>query len=218
MIETPWSVVLTVIFVFIAVICVIHLAHSRRPVPIGVDHPGHDGADAVHADAAHSGPVAAAVHVDHLVMSLAMVLMVWHPVAVVGTWVQVVIFAAFAALMLWGLPALHTAADRIGSVGHVLLNAAMIWMLLAMPLLMGHPMSGSGDPHAGHHGGSMDSMPMEMTPTPVWATAVNWAAVVVSAVVALWWLVHLIRDRGHRLHAVCHLLMGAGMAIMLALM
>lgn len=43
-------------------------------------------------------------------------------------------------------------------------------------------------------------------------------AVVLSAVITTWWLVRLLRYPGHRAHSACHLLMAAGMALMLALM
>nr|WP_281392021.1 DUF5134 domain-containing protein [Brachybacterium halotolerans] len=184
------------------------MAQARRSV--GTSDPHH---------AAHQGPVATAVHVNHLVMSLAMLLMVWRPVGQVGTWVQVIIFSVFGVLMLAGLPSVHGWVERVGVFTHLVLNAAMVWMLLAMPLLMGHAMDMSSDEHAAHHGGgSMDSMPMQMTPAPAWATTVNWVAVSLSFVVAVWWLVRILRERGHRVHAACHLLMAAGMALMLALM
>lgn len=208
MIESPWSFVLTAIFLVTAALCALHLAQSRRAsaaVTTGSVH------------ASHHGPVATAVHVNHLVMSLAMLLMVWRPVGTAGTWIQVALFALFGAVMLLGLPAVHGVSERVGVVSHVVLNAAMIWMLLAMPLLMGHAMGGSADAHAGHHGsGGGDEM--EKAPTPTWAEVVNWGAVVFSAVVAAWWLVRLYRDPAHRAHSACHLLMAAGMALMLALM
>lgn len=209
-IESPWSFVLTAIFLATAVLCALHLAQSRRAsaaVTTGSVH------------ASHHGPIAAAVHMNHLVMSLAMLLMVWRPVGTAGTWIQVAIFALFGAVMLLGLPAVHAVGERVGVVSHVVLNAAMIWMLLAMPLLMGHAMGGPADAHAGHHGGGGgDEMATEMAPTPAWAAGVNWGAIVLSAVVAAWWLVRLFRDPAHRAHSACHLLMAAGMALMLALM
>ncbi|MFJ6044881.1 DUF5134 domain-containing protein [Brachybacterium paraconglomeratum] len=163
--------------------------------------------------------MATAVHVNHLVMSLAMLLMVWRPVGTAGTWIQVALFALFTVVMLLGLPTVHGVSERVGVVNHVVLNSVMIWMLLAMPLLMGHAMGGSADAHAGHHGGGTgDEMAMEMAPAPAWAEAVNWGAVVLSAVITTWWLVRLLRDPGHRAHSACHLLMAAGMALMLALM
>ncbi len=206
MFTLPWSPALSAVFVVTGVVCVLHLAQSLRAVA-GV-HVHHD----------HDVPVGTAVHVDHLVMSLAMLLMIWRPVGTAGTWVQSVVFTAFAALMLVSVSRAHDAVQRVDLLGHVVLNAAMVWMLAAMPLLMGQPMSTPSDPHAAHHGGSMDTMAMQLTPTPAWAAVANGVVIAISVLVALWWLVRLARDRGHRLHAGCHLLMGAGMASMLALM
>jgi len=209
-IESPWSFVLTAIFLATAVLCALHLAQSRRAPAAMTTESVHDS---------HNGPIATAVHVNHLVMSLAMLLMVWRPVGTAGTWIQVALFALFGVVMLLGLPTVHAVGERVAVVSHVMLNAAMIWMLLAMPLLMGHDMGGPVDAHAGHHGGGTgDEMAMEMTPTPAWVEAVNWGAVVLSAVIAVWWLVRLLRDPAHRAHSACHLLMAAGMALMLALM
>ncbi|MDN5686871.1 MAG: DUF5134 domain-containing protein [Brachybacterium sp.] len=210
MIKTPWSLLLTAIFLATTVLCSVHLAQSRGT---STARPGRS------PHAAHDGPVATTVHVNHLVMSLAMLLMVWRPVGTVGTWVQVTIFAFFGVLMLLGLPTVRGIGERIGTAGHVALTAAMIWMLLAMPLLMGHAVGSSGDAHAGHHGGGSDgAAAMDMIPTPAWASGVNWAAVVLSAVVSAWWLGRLLGHPAHRVHSACHLLMGAGMALMLALM
>lgn len=206
MFTLPWSLALSAIFVVTGAVCVLHLAQSLRPAtePLG-DH-------------GHGGPVAVTVHVDHLVMSLAMLLMIWRPVGSVGTWAQIVVFAAFAVLLLVALLRAHGAAHRVDLAGHAALNAAMVWMLGTMPLLMGRSASASSDPHAAHHGGSMGSMAMQPTPTPAWASVGTGIAIAICVLVALWWLVRLARDRGHRLHAGCHLLMGAGMALMLALM
>lgn len=208
MIETPWSFVLTAIFLVTAVLCALHLTQSRSASAAAT-------VGSVHA--AHHGPIATAVHVNHLVMSLAMLLMVWRPVGTAGTWVQVTTFALFGVLMLIGLPSVLRTVDRVGLASHVVLNAAMIWMLLAMPLLMGHAMGSSTDAHAAHHG-SGDAMAVVMTPTPGWVAVVNWVAVVLSAVVAVWWLERLFRAPSHRVHSACHLLMAAGMALMLPLM
>ncbi|WP_341855291.1 DUF5134 domain-containing protein [Brachybacterium sp. GPGPB12] len=210
MIESPWSFVLTAIFLATAVFCAVHLAQSRGASAAVITGSVHSS---------HHGPVATAVHVNHLVMSLAILLMVWRPVGTAGTWIQVALFALFTVVILLGLPTVHGVSERVGVVNHVVLNSVMIWILLAMPLLMGHAMGGSADAHAGHHGGGTgDEMAMEMAPAPAWAEAVNWGAVVLSAVITTWWLVRLLRDPGHRAHSACHLLMAAGMALMLALM
>lgn len=206
MFTLPWSLALSAVFVVTGVVCGIHLARTWGAAAGA--HGRHD----------HGALVARAVHVDHLVMSLAMLLMIWRPVGTAGTWMQSAVFTAFAALMLVSVPRAHDAAQRVDLVGHAVLNAAMVWMLATMPLLMGHPMSTPSDPHAAHHGGSMDTMAMQLNPTPTWATVATGITIAISVLVALWWLVRLARDRGHRLHAGCYLVMGAGMASMLALM
>ena len=209
MFDASWSLVMTVVFLATAVLCGLHLARSARPVtPLS--------GSAAHA--AHSGPVATTVHVNHLVMSLAMLLMVWRPVGSAGTWAQVAIFGLFALLMLMGLPTLPGVLARVGLLSHVVLNASMIWMLLAMPLLMGHAEHGGTDEHAAHHAGAETAAAVAVLPVPAWATTVNAAAMALSALVALWWLGRLLRESEHRAHSACHLLMGGGMALMLALM
>lgn len=105
------------------------------------------------------------------------------------------------------------ASQRISLLAHAVLNGAMIWMLLAMPLLM------AGDSVAGgmsgpHHGGDAAAMP---TGTPVWADAVNVSFVILSASSAGWWLLALLR-RGRHVHDACYAGMAAGMAVMLAIM
>lgn len=207
-IETPWSFALTAIFLATAVLCALQLAHSR-------DASAGDS----RARSRRDGAISTAVHLNHLVMSLAMLLMVWLPVGAVGTWVQVVIFALFGLLMLSGLPSEASANARIGLSSHVLLNVAMIWMLLAMPLLMGHARGDSDGANAAHHGDVPDdAMAMETLAPPAWASGVNYAAVALSALIALWWTTRLLREPGHRLHTACHLLMAGGMYLMLALM
>ncbi|WP_295010412.1 DUF5134 domain-containing protein [uncultured Microbacterium sp.] len=197
MIDAPWNIVLTLLFVFTGAVCARELIVRRgRPrTQSGVSD------DAV-------------IDITHLVMSAAMILMLWVMVIDAVTWAQVALFAVFALALV---PAFRTSRDgaaRISLAGHVVLDAAMIWMLAAMPLLMSDmPMSGGG--HAAHHGGMAMAEP---TPTPVWADVVNGVFIVLCLAVALWWAVQLVRVRGHRLHASCHLLMGAGMAAMLWLM
>src|SRR5699024_10090229 len=116
----------------------------------------------------------------------------------------------------------------------------MMWMLLAVPLQMPHPLDdgahgeAGGEGHAGHHGdhaysgdhahhgdhahsGGSD-MAQAMAQTPDWATAVNWVAIALSALAAVWWLLLLVRSRRIGIHTLCHAVMGLGMAGMLALM
>ena len=208
MIETPWSFALPAIFLATAILCALHLAQTRGAA-----------AAPMNPHARHESAISTAVHVNHLVMSLAMLLMVWRPVGTAGTWVQVAIFTLFGALMLSGIFAEVSVSERISLSRHTSLNVTMIWMLLAMPMLMAHPRDGSGDVHAAHHGGaSADPASIPPVTAPAWASGASWAAIGVSGLVAVWWAVRLLREPGHRVHAACHLLMAAGMSLMLALM
>src|SRR5699024_472312 len=154
-----------------------------------------------------------------------------------ATWGQVAFFAVLTVVMIIGGVGLRGRTPRISLASHIVLNAAMVWMLLAMPLLMAHPMDDSahgdagGEGHAGHngehaypahhvyhaHSGGSD-MAQAMAQTPDWATAVNWVAIALSALAAVWWLLLLVRSRRIGIHTLCHAVMGLGMAGMLALM
>lgn len=157
------------------------------------------------------------VGVNHLVMSVCMLLMTWMPAGTVGTWTQVALFAVLAVGLLASACRAPSAALRIDLSGHVLLNGAMIWMLLAMPVLMGH-MPGSGSASAHHGNTGSDEAMAPMAPAPDWMVSLNWAGVAVCSAIAVWWLAQVIIRTRHRVHALCHLLMSAGMALMLALM
>ena len=153
------------------------------------------------------------LHINHAVMSAAMILMIWVIVSDVAVWAQVALFAVLALALL---PALRGASDRARRadlVGHLGLNAAMIWMLAAMPLLMADV--GGLEGHAGH--GSAVAIAPAGHP-PGWAIAVNSLFVVVCAAGVLWWLVRATAVREHRLPALGHGLMAAGMGTMLVLL
>mgnify|MGYP004171193529 CR=1 FL=1 len=68
-----------------------------------------------------------------------------HALLPTMTWAQIALFAIFALALLSALARAHGFPHRVELVGHVVLNAAMIWMLAAMPLLMaGMDMGGDG--------------------------------------------------------------------------
>ncbi len=158
---------------------------------------------------------------SHLVMSAAMIVMVWWPAGLVGTVVQVVVFAAFAVAFVQAGVRASDAAGRIGAVGHTIMNAAMAWMLATMPLLMaGMTLTGnSGGGHA-HHGSvaSADPAAPAHGAAPVWAVAVNWVWIALLVAAAGWWIVRLIRGRRKPGGAWCHSVMAVAMALMLAVM
>lgn len=189
---SPWNLILTLTFGITGAICIGDLLIGRR-----------------RAFAGPSRRDELLVDVNHAVMSAGMILMTWVVVPDVATWTQVAVFAIFALALVMALrTSPQVAVHRIDLVGHLVMNGAMIWMLAAMPLLM-------GDMHRhGEHGGHHDLL----TSTPVWADAVNAAFVTLSAAGGLWWLYRLLVAPGHRVHLLCHVLMAAGMAIMLVMM
>ncbi|QHC02304.1 DUF5134 domain-containing protein [Epidermidibacterium keratini] len=149
-------------------------------------------------------------------MSVAMIVMIWWPAGTTGTWVQVVVFAVIgAAVLVGGLRATRWPV-RVDSVAHVLLTGAMIWMLAAMPLIMGHAPSSGG----GHHGAAVvaTSATTPAMSTPAAVAVITWSLVAVSVVCGLWWLRRLFAAPRGVLHAGCHVLMAGGMALMLAVM
>lgn len=199
MIAAPWDVVLTVLFAATFLVCAAHLVRRRRAR--GPEARGLDDAQLV--------------DVNHAVMSVSMIAMAWLPQSDVVLWAQLGLFGIFALALIPTIARATSARARIDAGSHVVLDAAMMWMLGAMPLLMAGPMAGGmdGGAHAAHGGaGAM----LEATPT--WATVVNVGAAAASAAVAAWWLWRAASARGHRIHAACHAGMAGGMAAMLLLM
>lgn len=199
MIAAPWNLILTVLFVFTLLVCIGTFTARRRR---RADTSGLTTMDVI--------------DLNHATMSIAMIVMVWFTTWDAVVWAQIAIFAVFTVALL---PALRgaTAATRVDLIGHISMNAAMIWMLAAMPLLMAGmgSMEDGGGGHAGHGGGGGQAM---LEATPAWADAVNGVFIALSALAAAWWLWRLVTVRGHRLHIACHMVMAAGMGIMLALM
>ncbi|MGO1850786.1 DUF5134 domain-containing protein [Microbacterium sp. JB110] len=201
MTTSPWDLILTVVFVFTGLVCVGALIARRVVRPRSTEGIGDEEL----------------VDITHTVMSAAMILMTWAAVLDAVTWAQVALFAVFALALIPNFRRAHGLAHRVDLVGHVAMNAAMIWMLAAMPLLMAGMDMGddAGSAHAGHHESGHEQ---GLTATPVWGDVVNGLFIVVCAIGALWWLYRSATARGHRLHSGCHALMAAGMAAMLWLM
>lgn len=195
MLSAPWNIVLTVVFALVGAYCLMRL-FAYRPQPDRL------------------GPAleSAAIHLMHLVMSAGMIAMCWlMALPTVSNWAQIAVFAALALALLPGLVKAQPLPRRVDLAGHIWLAAAMIWMIAAMPLLMARMDGGV------HHGGVEDEAMMVMT-TPAWADVVNAVFVVGSAALAVWWIYRAARIGGDRVHALCHALMAAGMAVMLLLM
>ena len=196
---TPWDWVLTVLFAATGVWCAFDLVRTRSRSRRA------DGALTTHA----------IVDVNHFVMSVAMILMIWVPMIDAATWAQVIIFALFLVALLPGLFTSPSRTEKVSLAGHVALNAAMVWMLLAMPLLMAGMHDAGGGHEGHHHGGGNEAMIMS---TPPWADVVNVLFIALSAAAAAWWIVVLLRSRGRHLHDLCYSAMGLGMALMLFVM
>jgi hypothetical protein len=194
--------------------------------------------------AAHGGDQVA--ELSHLVMSLAMLAMVWAYGGPAGLVVQLVAFSAFAAYFLGRLVRRRVGAAVPGCPAaefHLLMSATMIWMVAGMPVLMG----GSGSPggadaggHAGHggHGGGQaiaeaGGGPVVPVAVPGWAVALTVASVAALLVAAAFWALRAVRSRPAtpgattnrlvtaltpRSEAVCHLAMSLGMAAMFVTM
>lgn len=143
------------------------------------------------------------VELSHLLMSVAMIAMAWSwsggPTSGSGL-VQIVVFGLFTVVYLARLVP-STAGDGRLHVGyHVVMNAAMVFMVAAMPQIMGTEMSSTAGSDS-HHGG-MAGMPgmdaatgagAAAAATPVWATAVTWVFVVLLLAAAALWVVHVVR-------------------------
>lgn len=201
MLASPWDLVLTLAFAVTGVVCVLDLMRRHRRA--GTDAGGVSDADVV--------------DITHAVMSGAMILMIWVMVSDAVTWAQMILFAIFALALLPVFGRSRTLPGRVDLAGHLVLGAAMIWMLAAMPALMAGADTdgGGGGGHAGHGGGGAEST---LTVTPGWVDAVNAGFVVLCAGAAVWWMYRLVAVRTHRLHRFCHVVMAAGMAAILLLM
>ncbi|MDX2969202.1 DUF5134 domain-containing protein [Kribbella solani] len=191
MLTTGWAVALTAIFGGTGAYCVARLA-TRRWAGIGT-----------------------IVDLNHVAMSVAMLVMVWWPSFSGGTWPQVAVFAGVGVVFVHHLAGSETIAARAGALAHVVMNGGMVWMLVAMPALMAAGGMAGMDAMAGmHHGGGSDVS----SGVQAWVTMLTWDVVVVLALGAAWWIVQAVRTRGHRVLCGCHGLACAGMAGMLALM
>lgn len=200
MLTAPWNLILTVVFAFTGVYCLVRLIAHRPPA------------------GAPRGPVleSLAIHLMHLVMSAGMIAMCWMmSIPAASNWAQIVVFTVLALALMPGLWKAPLLARRVDLAGHIWLAAAMVWMIAAMPLLMAD--MGGGE-HGGGHGEAADGAMMMAMSTPLWVDVLNGVFVAGSAAIALWWAYRAATIRGERLHALCHCLMAAGMAAMLLLM
>ncbi len=143
-----------------------------------------------------------AIELSHLLMSIAMIAMAWAWTGGPGTAsgiLQLVVFGLFAVFFL--AQAVSGGHDTVVSVDHLLMNGAMVWMVAAMPALMGMSATaggagGGGGGHAGHGSDSGDTAAvagMEPMATPTWVTLVTWAFVVLLVASAVFWALRAAR-------------------------
>ena len=133
----------------------------------------------------------------HLVMSVSMLVMTWTWFSTTGLVLQVVLFTVFAAYFAtravrgWR-GAVHACA---GGTAHALMAAAMVWMLVSMPLVMAMPVSasGGGGGHAGHAGGASSGDAMAAGGQAGWAVAVTLALCVGLLVACGYWALRALR-------------------------
>ncbi|GAB2525085.1 MAG TPA: DUF5134 domain-containing protein [Microbacterium sp.] len=203
MIGSPWNLILTLAFAFTGLVCAFDLAGRLGRIR--------------RKQARFGGEIL--IDLNHLLMSAAMIWMAWSMESEFALWAQAGLFTVLTIALLPSIRRGETAAQRVDLVGHVLLNAAMVWMLAAMPLLM----AGMGMSHApeagmttGHE--TVADGGLTLMSTPAWADAINACFVVLSVAAFGWWAYRFIASRHHRLHVACHATMAAGMAAMLLLM
>ena len=139
------------------------------------------------------------VELSHLLMSIAMIAMAWAWTGGPGTAsgiLQLAVFGLFAVFFL--AQSVSDGHDTAVSADHVLMNGAMVWMVAAMPALMGMSATagGEGGGHAGHGSDSRDMRAMasmEPIATPTWVTLVTWAFVVLLVASAVFWALRAAR-------------------------
>ena len=184
----PLSLALTVLFTGTGVYSLLRWASLRAGVA------GH-----------HGDQVA---ELSHLVMSLAMVGMVWAYGGSVADTVQLVVFGGFSCYFLARLVLGRLRPGRPGCPApgfHLLMAASMVWMVAAMPLLMagmaGMSSGAGGDGMVmdGHvMGGDAGASGPVVTETPGWALALTVLCCVGLLVGAGYWARQLRPARGAR--------------------
>lgn len=178
------------------------------------------------------------VELFHLLMGLAMIGMAWGYASTLSTVVQIVVFALFVVSFILELLTdrrARTPGHAVIALGsHLVMACAMIWMLVAMPALMGMSLSSGsgGGGHAGHagHSASGSSEVGAAAPASTWVFVVTLAFVATQLLTAVLWARRVVAPAAParrpaarlsstvRLDAVCHTLTALGMAAMLAAM
>jgi hypothetical protein len=141
------------------------------------------------------------VDVNHVLMSPAMVVMLWWPADGLARWVQVAVFGGATVVFFRHLAGSVEVAARTGALLHAAMNFGMVWMLVAMPAHERMEMTG----------------PHPVVGIQAWAALLTGVVAGSLSLAAAWWLLHAVRSRGHRILCTCHALATAGTAAILAL-
>lgn len=172
--SVPLSVLLTVVFAATGGYSLLRWASLRAGVA------GHHG-DRV-------------AELSHLVMSAAMIAMVWAYGGPIGNAAQIVLFTVLAGYFLTRLPVGRpTRPGGCPAPGfHLLMCGSMVWMVAAMPLLTGGlAMDSAGGhmhdmPMGGADAAGQDGQPPPAT--PAWAVVVTVVLSVALLAAAGYWL------------------------------
>ena len=138
---------------------------------------------------------------SHLLMSIAMIAMAFGWSGGPSSGSGIVQLVLFGVLTVWFL---GRAAARTGdhgpssSVYHAVVCASMVWMVAAMPQLMGMPEMGSmAGGHAGHHADgaapAMEPAAAMGAPAPTWMVVTSWVFIVLLAAAGLVWVARAVR-------------------------
>ncbi len=138
---------------------------------------------------------------SHLLMSIAMIAMAFGWSGGPSSGSGIILLALFGVLTVWflGRAAARTADHGPSlSVYHMVVCASMVWMVAAMPQLMGMPEMGSmAGGHAGHHAdGAAAAVEPSIAmgaPAPTWMVVTSWVFIVLLAAAGLVWVGRAVR-------------------------
>lgn len=177
----------------------------------------------------------ATTELGHLLMSGAMLAMVWGWTHAGAELAQIVcftvLFVVFGARLVAGRVGASAHARRSSSY-HLLAMGAMVWMLAQAPLAAGLAgLAAGGAPSVSGHGVHLAASPAPSSPGPTpapippspippappWAETISTLLLALLLVCAVCWAARLVRQGG-RVHAACHCAGSLGMAAMVLAM
>ncbi|MGI5131176.1 DUF5134 domain-containing protein [Pseudonocardia sp. CA-107938] len=138
---------------------------------------------------------------SHLLMSIAMIAMALGWTGGPSSGSGIVQLLLFGVLTLWflGRAVARSAGHGLpSSLYHMVVCASMVWMVAAMPQLMGMPEMGSmAGGHAGHDAhvpaAALESSAAMGSPAPVWTVVTSWVFIVLLAAAGLSWARRAVR-------------------------